>query len=153
MDSKRMVNYMEKTMTNFEKKGKSVLAKLGSWSFIFGVIIALIVGLAVGAGFLESLDSEYAGDTEGYIATVLVILGAVVGLVGALGLGTIHKDEMVGFLVAAIALVAVGIGATLFGKIPLIGSYLSGITGSMLVFFAPAAVILAIRYLWDIGRD
>ncbi len=145
---------MEKTISSIEKKGKSVLAKVGTWSFIFGVLIALIVGIAIGAGALEQLtDEERAGDTEGYIATILVILGVIVGLVGALGLGTIHKDEMVGFLVAAIALVAVGIGATLFDKIPLIGNFLSGITGSMLIFFAPAAVLLAIRYLWDVGRN
>lgn len=144
---------MQKTMKGIEKKGKSVLAQIGSWSFIIGVLIALVVGICIGAGALEPLDGDRAGDTEGYIATILVILGVVVGLVGALGLGTIQKDEMVGFLVAAIALVAVGLGATLFEKIPLIGDFLSGITGSMLIFFAPAAVILAIRYLWDIGRN
>jgi uncharacterized membrane protein len=144
---------MEKTMKSFEKKGKSMLAKVGSWSFILGVLIALIVGIVIGAGALEPLDGDRAGDTEGYIATILVVLGVIVGLVGALGLGTITKEEMVGFLVAAIALVAVGLGAVLFEKIPLIGDFLSGITGSMLIFFAPAAVILAIRYLWDVGRN
>jgi hypothetical protein len=143
---------MEKTMKKIEKKGKSVLAQAGTWSFIIGVIVALLVGLAIGAGSLEPLDGEYAGDTEGYIATILVILGFIVGFVSAMGLGTISKDEMVGFLVAAIALVVVGIGATLFGKIPVIGDYLAGITGSMLVFFAPAVVVLSLRYLWDVGR-
>ena len=144
---------MEQTIKKIENKGKNILAKVGTWCFILGVIIALIVGLAIGAEYLEPLDSDYAGDNEGYIATLLVVLGVIVGFVGALGLGTIKKDEMIGFLVAAIALVAVGIGATLFGKIPLIGGYLSGVTASMLVFFAPAAVILSIRYLWDIGKD
>ena len=136
-----------------EIEGKSILTKAGSWSFLIGVIVALIVGLAIGAGTLEALDSDTAGNTEGYIASVLVILGFVVGAVSALGLGTITKEEVTSFLVAAIALVAVGIGATLFGKIPLIGVYLGGITGSMLLFFAPAAVIVALKTLWDLGKD
>ena len=136
-----------------EIEGKSILTKAGSWSFLVGVIIALIVGLAIGAGALEALDSDTAGDTEGFVATVLVVLGLVVGIVSALGLGTITKEEVTAFLVATIALVAVGIGATLFGKIPLIGAYLGGITGSMLLFFAPAAVIVALKALWDLGKD
>jgi uncharacterized membrane protein len=144
---------MAEIKEEIEVKGKSILAKAGTWSFMGGVIIALIIGLAIGAGALKALDSPDAGDTEGYVASVLVILGFVVGIVSALGLGSITKEEVTAFLVAAIALVAVGTGAALFGKIPLIGSYFSGITGCMLVFFAPAAVIVAIKALWDLGKE
>lgn len=140
-------------MAEIEEKGKSVLTKAGTWSFIIGIVIALVVGLAIGAGALKALDSPDAGDTEGYIASLLVVLGFIVGIVSALGLGTITKEEVTAFLVASIALVAVGIGATLFGKIPLVGSYLGGIAGAMLIFFAPAAVVVAIKALWDLGKD
>lgn len=140
-------------MVEIGEKEKSILAKAGAWSFMGGVIIALIVGLVIGAGTLEALDSPDAGDTEGYIASVLVVLGFIVGIVSALGLGTISKEEVTAFLVASIALVVVGIGATLFSKIPLVGAYLGGISGAMLMFFAPAAVIVALKTLWDLGKD
>jgi len=144
---------MAEIKEGIEIKGKSILAKAGTWSFLIGIVIALIVGVVIGAGSLKSLTSETAGDTEGYVASVLVILGFVVGIVSILGLGTITKEEVTAFLVAAIALVAVGTGAALFGKIPLIGSYFSGVTECMLIFFAPAAVIVAIKALWDLGKE
>jgi len=139
---------MAEIKEEIEVKGKSILAKAGTWSFIIGIVIALIVGIVIGYGALKHTD-----DAWGYVASVLAVLGFIVGIVSALGLGTITREEVTSFLVAAIALVAVGIGATLFSKIPLIGSYFEGITECMLVFFAPAAVIIAIKSLWDLGRD
>ena len=134
-------------------KGRSLLARWATLSFLIGVAVAVIVGIAIGAGELEPLNSELAGNTEGIIASLLVILGFLVGLLSALGLGTIKKEKIPTFLTATIALLAVGIGATQFGQIPLIGDYFSGITGSMLVFFAPAAVVLAMKILIDIGKE
>jgi hypothetical protein len=132
--------------------GRSLLHKWSTWSFLIGVATALIVGLAIGAGGLEPLNSDEAGDTEGIIATLLVILGFLIGIFSALGMGTIKRENIPAFLTATVALLAVGIGATLFAKIPIIGDYFSGITGSMLVFFAPVAVILAMKILIDIGH-
>ena len=139
---------MAEIKEEIEVKGKSILAKAGAWSFMGGVIIALIVGIVIGSGTLKQTD-----DAWGYVASILAILGFIVGIVSALGLGTITKEEVTAFLVAAIALVVVGIGATLFGKIPLVGAYLEGVAGCMLMFFAPAAVIVAIKTLWDLGKE
>ncbi|KYK30364.1 MAG: hypothetical protein AYK23_01165 [Candidatus Proteinoplasmatales archaeon SG8-5] len=132
--------------------GRSLLHKSSTWSFLIGVVIALIVGIVIGAGELEPLNSDEAGDTEGIIATLLVILGFLIGIFSAMGMGTIKRESIPAFLTATVALLAVGIGATQFGKIPIIGDYFAGITGSMLVFFAPVAVILAMKILWDIGH-
>jgi hypothetical protein len=131
---------------------RSLLHKSSTWSFLIGVVIALVVGIAIGAGELEPLNSDEAGDTEGIIASLLVILGFLIGSFSALGMGTIKRESIPAFLTATVALLAVGIGATQFGKIPIIGDYFSGITGSMLVFFAPVAVILAMKILIDIGH-
>lgn len=136
-----------------KKKRRSLLARWSTWSFLIGVVVAFIVGIAIGAGELEPLNSDRAGDTEGIIATLLVILGLLVGLFSALGIGTIKKESIPAFLTATVALLAVGIGAIQFSKIPLIGNYFAGITSSMLVFFAPAAVVLAMKILIDIGRE
>jgi hypothetical protein len=140
---------VDQTMT---ETGRSLLHKSSTWSFLIGVIIALIVGIAIGAGELEPLNSDEASDTEGIIASLLVILGFLIGIFSALGMGTIKKESIPAFLTATVALLAVGIGATQFGKVPIIGDYFAGITGSMLVFFAPVAVILAMKILWDIGH-
>ena len=139
---------MAEIKEEIEVKGRSILAKAGTLSFLIGIVIALIVGLVIGSGTLKQTD-----DAWGYVASVLAVLGFIVGIVSALGLGTITKEEVTAFLVAAIALVVVGIGATLFGKIPLIGDYFAGITECMLIFFAPAAVIIAIKALWDLGKE
>ena len=135
------------------KLGKNIIAKSGTYSFIMGVFIAFLVGLGTGAGMIQPLNSPEAGDTEGYTATLLVFLGLLVGIVNALELGSITREKVTTFLSATIALLVVGVGATLFEKIPLIGNYLAGITSSMLVFFAPAAVVISIKALWDLGKD
>jgi len=131
-----------------EKVGKSVLAKLGFWCFLIGMIVALISGLWY--GYDPAVQTQ---DIWGYIAGILVILGFLVGFLSVLGLGTITEYEVTRFLVAAVAVVVVGAGgAVAFGDIPLVGAYFEGVTLSMLIFFAPAAVILALKALWDIGK-
>jgi hypothetical protein len=137
-----------------EKVGKSVLVKLGFWCFLIGVLAALVVGLVYGYGVSQGIDYQQE-DSWGYIATMLAILGLIVGLVSVLGFGTITEYEVTKFLVASVAVVVVGAGgAVAFGdNIPVIGLYLEGITLALLLFFAPAAVIIALKALWDIGKD
>jgi predicted MFS family arabinose efflux permease len=146
-------NVSEKAGLREPDKSRSLLSRWTTWSFLIGVVIAVVVGMAIGTGYIEPLNSDEAGETEGIIASFLVILGLLIGIFSALGMGTIKKESIPPFLTATVALLAVGIGATQFGKIPYIGDYFSGITGSMLVFFAPVAVILAMKILIDIGHE
>jgi hypothetical protein len=132
-----------------EKAGKGILAKLGFWLFLVGVIIAILAGIWY--GYDATVRTQ---DIWGYIATTLAILGFLVGLISAIGLGTITEYEVTRFLVASVAVVVVGAGGSVaFGDIPLVGSYFQGVTLSLLLFFAPASVILALKALWDIGKD
>ncbi len=131
-----------------EKVGKSFLVKAGFWSFLIGVLVALTAGLLWGSGTIGATDSMWA-----YIATTLAVLGFFVGLISALGLGTISTHEVTRFLVAAMAIVVVGAGSQAFADIPFVGVYLEGITTYMLVFFAPAMVIIALKTLWDLGKE
>ena len=122
--------------------------KIGSWAFLIGVIIALIVGL------YAAYNLETNGETfGGIIAWVLAVLGAIVGLVSAYGMGTITEKEVPSFLLAGIALVVM---YGVFKGIeldPWIGSLLHGVSMSLSILIAPAVGILAIKAIWDIGKE
>jgi len=122
--------------------------KIGSWAFLIGIIIALIVGL------YAAYNLETNGETfGGIIAWVLAVLGAIVGLVSAYGMGTITEKEVPSFLLAGIALVVM---YGVFKGIeldPWIGSLLHGVSMSLSILIAPAVGILAIKAIWDIGKE
>ena len=139
----------KENVSKVSNKGKGLLGKLGPIFFLLGVIIAIVVGLLIGAEVIETTDN----DTWGYIAAALTGLGFLVGLVTIMGTGTITKEEITQFLVCTIALVAVGIAGQQTMDIPLIGVYLGGVTLCMVLFFAPASVIIALKTLWDLGKD
>ena len=109
---------------------------LGSWAFILGVLIAIVAGLALGAGVL--------GDLGQYVAIILVILGLVVGFLN------IGAKEVTDFLIAAIALVAVG--AANLATIPAIGTYLASMLSYVAAFVAPAALVVALKAIYAMGR-
>ena len=122
--------------------------RIAGWAFLIGIIIALIVGL------YAAYNLETNGETfGGTIAWVLAVLGAIVGLVSAYGMGTITEKEVPSFLLAGIALVVM---YGVFKGIeldPWIGSLLHGISMSLSILIAPAVGILAIKAIWDIGKD
>ena len=126
-----------------------IMNKIGTWAFIIGIIIALIVGLYQ-AYLMENNSST---DIGGYIAWILAVLGAIVGILAAMGKGSITKSETPGFLIAGIALVVMyGVFRGMVLK-PWIGSLLQGVSWSLSIFVAPAVGILAIKAVWDMGKD
>jgi hypothetical protein len=135
-----------------------LMQKLGSWAFLIGILVALIVGLYQ-AYTIESIDVQnfFQSDLGGAIAWVLAILGAIVGVLAIMGKGTITKKETPGFLLAGIGLVVMGgiftTMTTLYSLKPFIGALLSGISMSLSIFVAPAVGILAIKAIWDMGKD
>jgi hypothetical protein len=109
--------------------------KIGGWTFILGVVIAIIAGLAAGA-----LDVV----TAGYVTLVLVILGIIVGFLN------IEDKHVTNFLIAAIALIAVGTAN--MSAIPYIGVYLSAMIINVAAFVAPAALVVALKEVYDIAK-
>ena len=107
---------------------------VGSWAFILGVIIAILAGLA--AGMLDAI-------TAGWITLVLVILGLIVGFLN------ISDKETSGFLIAAIALMAVGTAN--LAVIPSIGMYLASMVQNIAAFVAPAALIVALKAVYNLA--
>ena len=133
---------------------EDMMLKLGSWAFLIGILIALMVGIYQ-AYTLESTttDAFFGTDAGGWVAWILAALGAVVGLLAFFGKGTITEKEIPAFLMAGIALVVMyGVfrGVTIT---PYIGSLLAGISLSLAIFVAPAVGILAIKAIWDIGKE
>jgi hypothetical protein len=108
-------------------------SSIGSWAFILGVVIAIISGLAAGAlaGYMQ------------YIAVILVILGLVVGFLN------IGAKEVTDFLIASIALIA--IGAANLVTIPLIGGYLASMVLYIAAFVAPAALVVSLKAIYNLA--
>jgi len=129
-----------------------IMAKIGSYSFIVGIIIAGLVGIYE-AFVLESGDTFLTQGSGAWVAWVLAIIGVIVGVLAILGKGTITKKETPGFLMAGIALVVMyGVfkGSAIT---PWLGSLLEGVSFSLAIFVAPAVGLLAIKAIWDMGKD
>jgi len=152
-----------------------MMTKLGSWLFIIGIVVALVVGLYHGVTYENYVnavkDNGYASqkaadaakdvffttDTGGWIAWALVAIGAVIGILSFFGKGTITGKEVSGFLFAGIGLLVMGgvfpVITAAYHLQPYIGSLLAGVSISMAIFVAPAVGIFAIKAIWDIGKD
>jgi len=132
-----------------------IMHKVGRWSFLIGILIALITGL-YHAYTVESVNPRFfATDTGGVIAWILAIIGAIVGILAVLGRGTITKKETPGLLLAGIALLVMGgifVGWSVWLN-PFIGAILEGVSVSLAIFTAPIVGILALNTIWNIGKD
>ena len=127
---------------------ESMLKTIGSWLFLIGILISVIVGLIVGANWYT--------DSGSYVAGILALLGFVVGILSFLALGSITQERVPTFLIAALTLVGIGalsstwtFGGTWSGIEP----FFSSITQYIAIFAAPAAGLLAIRAIWDAGKS
>jgi len=125
---------------------EELLRKVGSWLFLVGILIAVIVGLITGANFWT--------DTSGYVTLLLAVLGFVVGALTFFAVGNITPEKVPTFLLGALLLVGIGTAGSTnwFAEVNLIGPYFTSIAGMLAIFVAPAAGILAIRAIWDAGK-
>jgi hypothetical protein len=132
---------------------KDMMGKVAIWAFILGALIALLVGLWQAYTIEQNQQPLFSSDTGGWIAWILAILGGIVGVLAVLGRGTITKAEVPAFLMAGIALIVMYASFQYIRIEPWIGSLLSGVSMSIAIFIAPAVGILAIKAIWDIGKD
>lgn len=127
---------------------EEMMRKIGSWLFLIGILLAVIIGIVFAAS--ETLMTDYSGS----VSTALAALGFVVGILSFIAIGNITHEKVPTFLIAALMLV--GIGAALntdfFGQIEYIGPYFQQIAMMLAIFVAPAAGLLAIRAIWDTGK-
>jgi len=111
-----------------KKKSSNVL---GSWAFLIGVILAVIIGL----GFVGSLTGVWL--------YILVVIGLIVGLLN------ITDKQVTPFLMSGIVLIiASSLGQGVVGNVP----YLSGVLQAILAIFVPATIIVAIKNVFSLAR-
>jgi len=123
---------------------KTGWVKASGLLFLLGIIIAIIAGI-----FKIWIDPTV-------VTSILVILGFIIGLLGAAGVGSIDRSDTQIFLLAVVALIAAGGSGAAFCLteatcIPVIGTYLSDIVGYIAALVMPAAVIIALEAIWRTG--
>ncbi len=116
---------------------------LGARAFLFGVVMALLVGVL----------SSSLGDLNEIILVVLVIIGFVVGF----SFMNISNKEVNSFLVASVSLVIVsfagaqGIQDISFLRID-IGQIISSTLKALLVMLVPATIIVSIKSMFSAAQ-
>lgn len=133
-----------------------IMSKVGMFSFIIGLTIALLLGIVEIWTKLDGTPETtlFNSDISVMIAWILVILGFIIGLLTVLGEGTITKKETPGFLIAGIALLVM---YAVFKDLPsnLLGikEIFESISFVLAIFVGPIVVLLAIKAIWDMGKD
>jgi hypothetical protein len=102
----------------------------GHWAFILGILLAIIAGL------IPQLQTST-------ITWILVLLGLIVGFLNV----TISETQE--FLIAAIALLL--ISST--GALPVLGTVIAVMLSNIVAFVAPAALIVALKAVYDMASN
>jgi len=114
--------------------------KIGNYSFIIGVIVAVVLGLA----------SAQLGSAEAWLWSLLIVLGLVVGFLNVSGKET--KD----FLLVTVSLVIVAYAGSAqissWNNVQFIGVYIKGIFDSILALVVPASVVVALKEVWELAK-
>ena len=112
------------------------LAKIGSWAFIIGVLIAVV------AGFIDF------GTASPTITSLLIVLGLIVGFLNVTG------KETTPFLLATVSLVLVTkFGGDNLGTIQTVGPVLQKIFNEIMTFVIPATIVVALKAVYALAVD
>ena len=120
-------------------KSEDMMAKVGSWAFIVGLVIAVLAGVVI-------KEQQWMG----WLILVLGVLGLIVGFLN------VTARESTPFLVAAIALV---VSATSFNAVlalipsSQVVSIVQVVLGNIAVCVAPAAVLVALRAIYALASS
>jgi hypothetical protein len=122
---------------------KGVSRRVGHYSFIIGVILALVLGI-----FSEQLPISWAPK----LMFLMVVLGLAVGL-----LHIPHK-EMNEFLLAAIALMLLpsamnGVSVTLDSFVQGSGFFVTSMLSYLTLFVVPAVLIVAVKIIVELAEE
>ena len=115
--------------------------EIGNYSFIVGVIITIVLGLA----------APQLGPAETWLWTILIVLGFVVGFIN------VPESKSKEFLLVTVALVILSYaGSALIAlweiQVQIIGPYLRAILDSILAFVVPASITVALRQIWTLAK-
>ena len=124
---------------------KSTENTIGAWAFLIGVVLAVLIGLSTTLLPIPALTTY-----SKQIYAALVFLGIIVGFMNVTG-----RDSQT-FLIAGAVLVIV----SRFGMDSVSGSVIgiglsdavTSVFGALLVLFAPATIIVALKTVFSIAR-
>ena len=110
--------------------------KIGNWSFIIGVVIAIILGLAS-----RSLPMELVG----LLTSLLVILGFI---------NVTGKDTKEFLIISAILVFTAYAGgaAGQLSTVLYVGEPLAGVFKALLAFLVPATVVVALKEIYYLAQ-
>ena len=112
----------------------------GSWAFIIGVVIAIILGLFGNMEFMIGIKTG--------IFYLLIIIGLVVGFYN------MNQKEVFNFLIVAITLLTIsagGLQAAGLEKVEIVKDIIPQILQYIVAFVAPAALVMALKALYDLS--
>ena len=114
--------------------------KIGDYSFIIGVIVAVVLGLA----------TAQLGSAAAWLWSLLILLGLVVGFLNVSG------KETKEFLLVTVSLVIVAYAGSAqidkLSNIQYIGQYLKGVFDGILALVVPASVVVALKEVWELAK-
>jgi len=110
------------------KKNWTLGGTAGHWIFLLGILLAVVFGILF--------------PQKPLLASVLVLLGILVGVLN------ITADETNQFLLAALALI---VSAKSFELIPIFGKAIERVLEYIIIFVAPAAVIVSLIVVWRLA--
>ncbi len=110
-------------------------AKYGEWAFLVGVLLSVVLGL---------VESATTVQLPNYVGPVLVVLGLVVGALN------VTAKESHGFLLSTVALMLVASAG--LESLPYLGSYLASFLGYLSIFVAPAALLVALKSIYELAK-
>ena len=113
--------------------------KIGHYSFIGGVILAVLLGLAL----------PISDQATAVLTSLLIVLGLVVGFLNVAGKET--KDYLLVATVLVIVSYAGSAGSTLGGTM-YVGKYLSGIFAAIMAFVVPAVVVVGLKKILELSK-
>jgi len=106
---------------------------VGKWAFILGIILAILVGFVA----------------VPYTALILMVLGLIVGFMN------VESNEATNYLVAAVALLVIGIagiqamstlGVTVY-------DWVQSIMSNFIAFVGASALVVSIKSIVQLGKD
>lgn len=118
-----------------KKSNKTLMDKIGVWAFVLGFVIALVVAIALPAGL------------TGPWVTTLVVLGFIVGLLN------IADHEVNTYLIASVAFIVSALAFFVMVGTEGPWSFAAVFTQAIIVFTAPAALVVSFKALYQVARD
>ena len=106
--------------------------QLGSWAFLIGLVIAVVLGLFS------------VGELGSGLLTTLVVIGLIVGLLN------VGDSEVTPFLMSGVVLIiASAFGGDVLSNVPYVGQ----VFNALLALFVPATVVVAIKNVFALARN